>query len=935
MTKLDQVADAQVETAARAVVANLRTVSAAAAAHASRLAPRGSITVHSPVQSNVWTDGGPPSLYMKQRLEELGGEYESAIAMKSEPFVVRIVVEDQDDGSQHVYYFSRGGKGVSNIGGVSDGRLIGYRGGAPIGRLAAYEAGETAEIVIGGRERTFRILERVRFVPKAVEADRWDGQANLIEADGRKSVRLSSLLEVLGKQDGAGQANDRLRAAEAAARREREQREALLREADMLQQQIEAAARSERELRDERRRRVGAAIELRDQAILDRYQDEIFRLPLDRRLVLTGPPGTGKTTTLIKRIAQKCRFEELSDSDQELVEREGTVDVGKWVMFTPSPALKGYLKEAFGREGVAASDDRVRTWSDSRKRIARDVLNILRSGHRRGFLLSEAPRTLIDGSSKGLIGLFDHFSAWLLREVSARYAEVAKALSAVADKSLEPLARRLKRLLGNGAPDLDALVALVDLRDDVLKAMKGLAEVVEKDRSAHTRKILAERPNLVEHLVTLLKSDTEREEDDEDDDDSTTLDPRDHAAAREAALRALQRAVDDAARAAFDARLSVRGGGRRRILDDLATQMPGADVLRGLGETLVTLRHLRQLAEPHRSLVEGVPQMYHRFRRAALDQRAWFLPGAQQAIEQRRVEASEVDAVMLLMLRHARAFLTRDNKRLLRGVESTRVAILDAIRREYAAQVLVDEATDFSPLELACMSELAHPALRSFFVSGDYMQRVTSCGIQDERDLDWIAADFQKERVSVEYRQSPQLAALADAIAGLRGGVVPPGVPSKDQHDTDIPPLLAEHLEGEALGKWLRDRILEIERDLGGVPPIAIFVDDPAQMRPLVETLRPLLEEYSHDVVDCPDGPVKGTDQQIRVFDVRHVKGFEFEAVFFVGVDRLAQRLPDLFDRHLFVGLTRAATYLGVTCEATLPSLLEPTRNRFATGGWR
>lgn len=40
-------------------------------------------------------------------------------------------------------------------------------------------------------------------------------------------------------------------------------------------------------------------MELRDLAILDEYQDEISRLPLDTHLVLLGPPGTGKTTTLI------------------------------------------------------------------------------------------------------------------------------------------------------------------------------------------------------------------------------------------------------------------------------------------------------------------------------------------------------------------------------------------------------------------------------------------------------------------------------------------------------------------------------------------------------------------------------------------------------------------------------------------------------------
>ncbi|HAZ8153761.1 TPA: ATP-binding domain-containing protein [Escherichia coli] len=52
----------------------------------------------------------------------------------------------------------------------------------------------------------------------------------------------------------------------------------------------------------------------------------------------------------------------------------------------------------------------------------------------------------------------------------------------------------------------------------------------------------------------------------------------------------------------------------------------------------------------------------------------------------------------------------------------------------------------------------------------------------------------------------------------------------------------------------------------------------------------------------------------MRVFDIQHIKGMEFEAVFFVSIDQLATLHPALFGKYLYVGITRAATYLDVTC---------------------
>jgi len=83
--------------------------------------------------------------------------------------------------------------------------------------------------------------------------------------------------------------------------------------------------------------------------------------------------------------------------------------------------------------------------------------------------------------------------------------------------------------------------------------------------------------------------------------------------------------------------------------------------------------------------------------------------------------------------------------------------------------------------------------------------------------------------------------------------------------------------------------------------------------------------------IACVDGRIIGNDDDIRVFDVKHLKGLEFEAVFFIAIDALAEAKPDLFDKYLYVGATRAAAYLGITCNRHLPSRLETLRGLLST----
>lgn len=142
--------------------------------------------------------------------------------------------------------------------------------------------------------------------------------------------------------------------------------------------------------------------------------------------------------------------------------------------------------------------------------------------------------------------------------------------------------------------------------------------------------------------------------------------------------------------------------------------------------------------------------------------------------------------------------------------------------------------------------------------------------------------------------------------------------------------MLAERLNSvEAVALWLTQRISEIEDFVKKLPSIAVLVMNEGKVEPLAEALGKRLADNNLRAIPCRDGQTMGNENDVRVFDIQHIKGLKFEAVFFGGVDRLAAAQPELFDKYLYVGTTRAATYLGMTCEGVLPKALETVRAMF------
>lgn len=893
---------------ARRLIDGLAAVDEAAkAALASRReSPAGSYAVAT--VTNAMVHGGPSEV---QSLAAISGVQAAELAqLRAEPFIARVVAEDEN-GARRTYYFARSMPLAKASVGNLDGPLASYR--SAVGRLAERSPGDEVTLRLKNVPATLTVVERVRLSPSHM-GDEWDGRQDRIESDDLDLVvTLDSLREFLAQFGPQPELQD-------------------------LLAEIEAAANQDAAIHEGLRRRVIERISLRDEAVLDQYQGEVFRLPLNRRLMLSGPPGTGKTTTLIKRIAQKTRIDEVTDEERDLApsNAEELFRANNWVMYTPTELLKLYLKEAFARESVAASDLRVRTWTDERRRLGREVLRVLRSENAGQFTLDDDANTLADLTSTSHMKLADAFVAAFEAQVVARYGTTLSVLVRSEDTGLAAVAARMKRKAGDDKITFRALFELVDFHADLANHEQRLEAASTEQIRSIINALLNKERTLVDSLANALDTAAAGGDEDEDEEDADLEEerpaaPRDR---KQAALLALRRAFSASAKELHDGKTRTRTGRNRHVLDWLGARAPAESALRSLGAILVTLERVRFLGHTYRNLIEQVPTAYQRFRRNSLKAGQWYRPEARGAIEKRRVVGAEVDVMLLPMLRNAGQFLRRGSANALRFGTDTRIAVLDAIKGEYVTQVLVDEATDFSPVQLACMQELARPEFRSFFVCGDVRQRITPWGVRSLDELQWIASDFEVKEITIGYRQSKRLAALAGALSRLNGGTDTDLKPPPHVEDADIPPVLGEELVGEGLARWLSERVREVERALKKVPSIAIFVDGDAQIDPLVKVLRPLLIEHNHDVVGCKEGKVVGTDGQVRVFDVQHIKGLEFEAVFFVGVDALSRRVPDLFDKYLFVGSTRAATYLGLTCEGRLPDMLQPVRSHFSTGGW-
>jgi hypothetical protein len=335
------------------------------------------------------------------------------------------------------------------------------------------------------------------------------------------------------------------------------------------------------------------------------------------------------------------------------------------------------------------------------------------------------------------------------------------------------------------------------------------------------------------------------------------------------------------------------------------------------------------------NILREIPIVYKKYRREQLNDRSsnWNLVILEELVKKDRNTRIHPDEQALLL-----AFVNKVVSKIFKTLptlyKNLNHSYVIGFKMNCKPVIGIDEATDFSLIDLIAINSLGHPEISSVTFSGDIMQRMTVEGITSWNDLTQTISNGEIKNLQVSYRQSPTLLSLAKAIYEKSSGEIA-NYTSYIEHDALEPkPLIFISPNEDEKLVWIANRIHEIYRAYGdSIPSIAIFLPEEIELEEFSNKLGNLdtLADVGILVKACRNGEVLGDKNTVRVFSIKVIKGLEFESVFFHNIDKLQiQNLyKDLFLKYLYVGLSRATFYLGLTLSNVLSDEISFIADKF------
>lgn len=249
--------------------------------------------------------------------------------------------------------------------------------------------------------------------------------------------------------------------------------------------------------------------------------------------------------------------------------------------------------------------------------------------------------------------------------------------------------------------------------------------------------------------------------------------------------------------------------------------------------------------------------------------------------------------------------------------------VVSGYQASWRVVIGIDEATDYTRMEIAAMASLGHPRYSCVTLAGDLMQAFNENGITKWEMLNDGVFDgdgFEEMPLNISYRQSPTLLAMANKIysRNMNGKEAPYRSKVDGTAVPDPLPLLFKSDSEEEKIAWIAQKIMTLHKSAGILPATAIFYpsERKADVEEFAERLNGLLWGLTN-VETCYGADMNA---KVVVYPISLVKGLEFEAAFFYGLDSVKN--SKLLDTYMYVALSRATYYMAATSDVEWEGVL-------------
>lgn len=695
--------------------------------------------------------------------------------------------------------------------------------------------------------------------------------------------------------------------------------------------------------------------EMRYSLIVDTIQTKIKSQNLfdGTTVIINGGPGTGKSTTMIHRLAYLTDTFAINEDEDNKTNnyklngvqrkqlREAIKTQRDWMFFSPSQMLREYLAAAMTKEGLTNTYQKVWNWKDYCRMVMQAHYGLLGDDSSKApFRICFLNDTLFY-QGYDIIGELTNFYLGQLRQIKEllpklrtdgavyEWTAIAKSIGQKFEEcdnfniaKFVSLFNFLESVYGNDCKNL-----LREKNDTITDFSKEICDILEQNADAKSS---------IKDFIGLTSEieEPEQEEIIEDNEDneagneveekssnkimtwlkSFSSKPKEQKNAYdEQLLNEIQKWVKTYCYSKVNDQVQLND--IQILVSDILIPLLGDKFdskMQKIGEMMIFEQYAQYTRGVKAIMLNGLPARYKKFR-THLSRSKY--EGCDlkllRDITQRKQGKELHHQELSLLLGFINTIVKQIKSSTQAKIKHPYIEAYDEVSRPIIG---IDEATDFSICEIYAMQSLLTREFNSLTLCGDMMQRLTTYGIKKWEELEGVVPNPYRVDLKTSYRQSKRLLDVARQIYTDTLNETPTYKAFMKSNKVPAPLVYINENEHTKI-EWISKRISEVYRAYGEqLPSIAIFVNDKGYIPRFIDNLKET-EFFTKNNIDVLDGSKdnsKITENHICVYSIDVVKGMEFDVVFFHNIDNSSAD-TEILKRYIYVGVSRAAFFLGIT----------------------